>query len=148
MKKYTDSQLQLLTGTSGLFSCPVSFDTSDDYITFLGDYFFNNDALIRNYLCTCDEHGNIPNSLDISISPHVPNEVKDMFNLLNQEHPLIRGASSSEEAMELIKPRFAQYGSELYPYIEHMIDILREQPEQPEQPEQSEQSEQSEQPET
>lgn len=147
MKEYTDKQLILLTGSCGFTSAPsIVIDVHS--LSFLKDYFENNNELIKAYLLTPDENGITPNSLDISVSPHVPDEVKDMLDALNHEHPLIHGAATSREAMELIKPRFAQYGSEVYPYIERMVDILREREEQTEQSEQSEQSEQAEQAET
>ncbi len=123
MKKYSNVDLVRLCGTDTVNRVHVNKCPNLWLLTFLNDYFENNNPFVATYLRTRDDEP-LVNSLDIQVSPLTPDEVKSFFSSLTKEFPLIRGFANADDAFELIKDRYAQYGSELDSYLSRLTSIL------------------------
>lgn len=132
MKTYSDFEINILTGKGT--PC-TSFKVPSYICRLLENYMLNDNVLVKTFLFPDKDgpdNGAVPNSLNVTISQSLPDNVRTFLSVLVKEHPLLRGCSSPEEAFEFIRSRYDQYGAEVDDYIGFLEEILDEKSSEPE----------------
>lgn len=72
------------------------------------------------------ETGALPNDLDISLSKSTPEEFRAVLSSLQRKFPTAAAFSSDKDAFEFIVSRYAQFGSEVQPYLDEIADQMEQ----------------------